>query len=96
MKFNKCQDCSTEFIFKRSDCPKCHSSKIQETEIVEGKALDAVHLIATPNPFPDDYSIIMFETSGGARGFCRTTEELNRGDNVSITEDEFGPVCNRS
>lgn len=96
MKFNKCQDCSAEFLFKRAKCPECSSSSLQQIEVVEGKALETVHLIATPNPFPDDYSVVMFETSGGARGFCRTTQDIKKGNKVSITEDEFGPVCSQN
>lgn len=96
MKFNKCLECSTEYVFKRVTCPNCHSQKLEQLEVVKGKAVDSVHLIATPSPFPDEYSIVLFETPGGARGFCRTLHELKSGDNISITEDEFGPVCSQS
>lgn len=96
MIFNKCQECSAEFLFKRAKCPECHSSELEQIDVNEGKALYSVHLIATPNPFPDDYSVVLFETTGGARGFCRTTQDLKEGDKVSIIEDEFGPVCSPS
>ncbi len=96
MLFNKCQKCSAEFLFKRGVCPECHSSEIKQIEVAEGKVLDSVHLIATPSPFPDAYSIVLFETPGGARGFCRTEQQFSSGEKVAISEDEFGPVCSHS
>lgn len=95
MIFNKCSECSTEFLAKRSSCPNCRSGNISMVDIANGKALESVHLIATPDPFPDEYSIILFETPGGARGFCRTPDEVTAGDQLAITKDESGPVCRK-
>lgn len=96
MNFNKCNDCGTEFLFSRAFCPKCHSGNLASIEVTSGKVLESVHLIATPDPFPDDYSVVLFETGSGARAFCRTNAELKRGDSVSVTVDEYGPVCSPS
>lgn len=95
MIFNRCSDCSTEFLAKRSSCPNCRSGNISKVDISQGVALESVHLIATPHPFPDEYSIILFETAGEARGFCRTVDEIAAGDPVVVTQDEHGPVCRK-
>lgn len=95
MIFNKCSECSTEFLAKRSACPNCGSGNISKVDINEGKAVESVHLIATPHPFPDEYSIILFETPGGARGFCRTTDDVAFGEPVVVSLDEHGPVCKK-
>ena len=93
MEINICTKCSSEFTFKRAVCPKCGSRELSKKEIGHATVLDCVHLIATPEPFPDDYSVVMFQTGDGTRGFCRTTYELKSGDGVRIRSDEYGPVC---
>lgn len=96
MMFHKCPNCSAEFLFGRAACPNCHSTKLEKTEVNTGKVVETVHLIATPDPFPDEYSIVLFETENGARGFCRTDAQLQTGDSIVLKEDEFGPVCSHS
>lgn len=93
MNFNKCAKCFSEYVFKRAVCPKCGSKEFSLVDITTGRALDSVHLIATPDPFPDDYSVVLFETGSGARGFCRTTSEIKAGEALRISMDENGPVC---
>ncbi len=93
MELNRCAKCSEEFVFKRAVCPKCGSQEFTKALVTGAVALDSVHLIATPEPFPDDYSVVLFEAQGGARGFCRTTFEVKRGDRLKIKDDENGPVC---
>lgn len=95
MKFNMCSDCLTEFLFERSSCPKCHSKNIKSEEINNGEVVDVVSLIATPFPYPDQYKIVMFTTPRGATGFCRTANDVERGDKIRIYDDELGPVCLR-
>lgn len=93
MKISKCMKCSGEFVFSRAVCPKCGSMDFSRVEVDRAMALDSVHLIATPEPFPDDYSVVLFEIGSGARGFCRTTSDVKRGDRLKIEMDEYGPVC---
>lgn len=95
MIFHRCSRCSEEFLMKRPFCPKCGSGEIAEVEVDEGKVVEEVHLIATPDPFPDEYTVVLFQTPGGAKGFCRTVDQVAPGDGVSIAVDEFGPVCSR-
>lgn len=68
---------------------------MSQVDISKGSAIDSVHLIATPSPFPDEYDIVMFKTEGGSIGFCRSTEQIGPGDSLEITADEFGPLCSR-
>ena len=93
MKFNECRECSTEFLFSRASCPKCGSEELHTVDVEKGKALEVVPLIATPSPFPDEYSIVLFQTPKGSRGFCRTTEKISKGQEIRISVDEYGPVC---
>lgn len=94
MKFNECMKCSTEFLFSRAVCPECGSEDIATTDVKNGKAVEVVHLIATPAPFPDEYSVVLFQTPNGTRGFCRTTAPISKGQDIEITGDEYGPLCN--
>ena len=93
MEFFKCTKCSEEYVFRRAVCHKCGSEEFTGVDITQGTAIDSVHLIATPEPMPDDYSVVMFQTPNGARGFCRTVSEIKRGDRIRINVDEYGPVC---
>ena len=93
MELYRCSKCSSEYVFRRAVCPKCGSKGFESVEVKNVVALDSVHLIATPEPFPDDYSVVMFQTDNGARGFCRTTSDVKRGDRLRIGMDENGPVC---
>lgn len=93
MEFSKCIKCSGEFLFRRALCPKCGSSEFATVDVTAAKALDSVHLIVTPEPFPDEYSVVLFQTDAGTKGFCRTTSEVKNGDRLKINMDENGPVC---
>lgn len=93
MELYRCGSCSGEYVFRRAVCPKCGSKNFNPVEVNSGVALDSVHLIATPEPFPDDYSVVLFQTDAGAKGFCRATSEVKRGDRIRIGMDENGPVC---
>lgn len=93
MELYRCSKCSSEYVFRRAVCPKCGSKGFDSVEVKSAVALDSVHLIATPEPFPDDYSVVMFQSGNGARGFCRTTSDVKRGDRLRIGMDENGPVC---
>lgn len=95
MEINMCRKCSSEFLFKRCVCPKCGSREFVKTDVTEATALDFVHLIATPEPFPEDYTVVLFRTDNGGMGFCRTSAELNRGDRIKLLMDELGPVCEK-
>lgn len=96
MKFYRCSSCSSEYVFNRAACQKCHSSRLEAFEVTEATALESIHLVATPEPYPEDYSVVMFEIGSGAKGFCRTTDAVRPGEKVKITVDEYGPVCRRS
>ncbi len=93
MELYRCVKCSVEFVFRRAVCPKCGSRDFTRSAVEVAIALDSVHLIATPEPFPDDYSIVLFQAESGAKGFCRTTSEVKRGDRLKIKNDDYGPTC---
>ncbi len=93
MIFYRCASCSREYVFRRSKCPKCGSKDFSAVEITSATALDSVHLIATPEPFPDEYDVVLFQTESGSRGFCRATSQIKRGDKLKIRTDEVGILC---
>lgn len=95
MEFQKCARCGTEFLFRRSRCAQCRSEEFHPVEHARCTVVDSLHLIATPDPFPDQYSLILFRTENGGKGFCRTDEVLEAGMEVDLSRDEFGPVCFR-
>ena len=93
MEFQKCSKCSSEFAFGRAVCPRCGSKEFSMANVTGAVALDSVKLIATPEPFPDGYSVVLFQAESGAKGFCRTNSEIRKGDRLKIGMDEYGPVC---
>ncbi len=80
------------FVVRRDYCPKCHSKEIEEKEFSEAVVVRSVKLVSTPEPFPDEYYLIYaeFEKTGF---FCRSTEELEPGTEISVREDEYGWTC---
>ncbi len=95
MEFQKCTDCGSEYLFRRRRCPECGSVKFESVEYSKGTVVDSVALIASPDPFPDQYIIVLFKTEGGSMGFCRTDVEMNPGMEIQLKNDESGPVCAR-
>ena len=96
MQVNRCNSCGTQFLVTRIACPDCSGSDMTRIDVNGGNVIESVELIATPEPFPDRYSIVYFEADGGVRGFCRSEEKLAPGDRISISEDANGPVCRKS
>lgn len=94
MKISRCGNCDAKFLVGRVFCPSCKSDAIEMIDLLEGKVIEIVSLVATPEPFPDNYSIAMIDANGIVL-FARTDESLKKGDSVGITEDEFGPICNK-
>lgn len=95
MEFQKCLVCGTEYLFRRRRCTECGSEEFRAVEETKCTVVDSVSLIATPDPFPDQYSIVLFRTESGGRGFCRSEEALESGTSVELKKDEYGPVCVR-
>lgn len=93
MEFRKCVECGTEYLFPRRRCSGCGSEDFEKIPALNGVVEDSVHLIATPEPFPEEYSIILFRTEGGGKGFCRSDTDIEPGTGIAVTEDDSGPVC---
>lgn len=94
MRISRCRNCNAKFLVGRVFCPSCKSDAIEMINLVGGKVIEIVSLVATPEPFPDSYSIAMIDADG-IMVFARTDESLKKGDSVRITEDGFGPLCNK-
>lgn len=95
MIINRCRSCGHEFLVKRVRCPSCHGEDFDQIHIHEGTVLDCVDLIATPEPFPDSYSIVLARTDNDVRLFCRSEKRVRAGTVVSISDSELGPVCSK-
>ncbi len=93
MEFQKCAGCGALYLFRRRRCPECRTKEFSAVDEVNCTVVDTVPLIATPDPFPDKYSIVLFRTEGGGKGFCRTEEPLEPGTSVQLKLDQYGPVC---
>lgn len=92
MKINSCRNCGTRFLVARSICPNCGKEDFESIPVKNGTVLESVELIASPEPFPDRYYLVLLDVDG-TRVFCRSEEKLKEGSEVKITEDNMGPVC---
>lgn len=92
MKFSVCNDCKARFLVPRNFCPECNSSDISERILDSGVVIYCVKLIATPEPFPDQYYLILAENSG-LKFFCRSDNELEEGTPVKVQQTANGIVC---
>lgn len=92
MIMNRCTGCGETFLVKRAFCPECHSSKIEEFEVGEATVVISLKLVATPEPYPDEYFLV-FAEHNGTGFFCRSEENLKAGSKIRITSDEDGLIC---
>ncbi len=96
MNINLCKHCGKKFVVKRAICPNCGNEDIEQITVSKGKVVESVDLIASPDPFPEKYSIILVESTEGVRLFCRSQESIPSGTEVEISVDALGPVCKQS
>ena len=92
MDYHKCMSCGKEFLVKRDFCPSCHSTDIKDSNFNRGVVVHSVKLIATPAGFPDEYYVIMGRHSE-ILFFARSPVFLEPGTEITINDDEGGPVC---
>lgn len=92
MKSYTCSNCGFSFLVRRDFCPECRSKVITEGNILGGTVIYSVKLTATPEPFPDQYYLLLV-TDGNIRFFCRSEENIPEGGKVKLTESESGPCC---
>ncbi|MDS0257436.1 hypothetical protein ApAK_07130 [Thermoplasmatales archaeon AK] len=92
MNYHSCEDCGEKFLVDRAFCPRCHSERIQKRQIETGRVISVVHLVATPEPYPDQYSLVLAEAEG-VKFFCRSTDKVARGDPVKLSDTDDGLIC---
>lgn len=92
MNYSHCGNCGSRFLIPRIFCPECNSTAIATSEITSGTVIHCVKLIATPEPYPDEYYTIYAEYEG-VKFFCRSSEELTPGTKVQVEDTESGIVC---
>ncbi|MEM3676393.1 MAG: hypothetical protein QXV22_04990 [Thermoplasmataceae archaeon] len=92
MRIYECGECGERFLVERVFCPKCHSENIKGLEIDRGKVLNTVSLVATPEPYPDKYTLVLAEYDG-TRFFCRSEGDVKPGDTVIVKETPDGLIC---
>lgn len=95
MQYNKCRSCKGEFLVKRDFCPFCRSSDFDQPDLNGGVVLYSVKLVATPEGFPNEYYVVMCKFSNVVF-FCRSENYLEPGSEITIMEDQNGPVCTSS
>ena len=92
MEFQVCRKCGEKFLVKRDFCPRCFSTDIGTSPIKYGKAIESVRLIAGPEGFPDEYFVV-YVSCDGVGVFCRSDTYIPPGSEVSVSDDNLGPVC---
>lgn len=95
MNYFKCKHCNTTFLVKRDFCPSCFSKDIENLEAREGIVSHSIHLMATPEKFPDEYYLIVGKSSGIVF-FCNSSVNIEPGEKVIIENGREGPTCNPS
>lgn len=95
MKYSRCGKCGTGFLVSRTFCPKCSSQVLQEVEFENGKVIHSVRLIATPEPYPDEYYLVLAEHDG-VRFFCRSDESLEADAEITVSDDDSGITCRKA
>ncbi|MCL4438885.1 MAG: hypothetical protein M1616_05940 [Candidatus Thermoplasmatota archaeon] len=94
MKIYRCRNCKNRFLVFRFICPSCGMTGLETVPVIKGKVIETVMLKATPEPFPENYSVVKAD-SDGIIVFCRTLERLQKGDEIMIEDDDLGPVCSK-
>lgn len=92
MLMNRCKACGETFLVKRAFCPKCHSSKVEEFEVGEATVISSLKLVATPEPFPDEYFLVFAEYKGTGF-FCRSEEDLKVGSKIRFDSGTDELIC---
>lgn len=92
MKYSKCSKCNARFLVPRDFCPECNSKEITELSLKSGTVLHCVKLIATPEPYPEQYFLVLAEDAG-LKFFCRSNEEVKEGTAINVEETEDGIIC---
>ncbi len=95
MNINRCRNCGTRFLVARSICPKCGKENFEQVPAASGIVLESVELIATPDPYPDRYYLVLLDVDD-VKAFCRSQEKLREGSTVYIRDDDLGPICTRA
>lgn len=95
MKYYECSECGDRFLVRRIICPSCKSNAVTEKEFNTGKVLECVKLIATPEPYPAEYFLILAEYSG-IKFFCRSELEIQSGAEIEVHDNEDGITCDLS
>ncbi len=96
MKLMKCTSCGEAFLVPRVRCPKCLGENFTEIDVSEGIVSDCIEIMATPDPYPERYFLVMAKTEGGVAVFCRSDIELGKGSTVAIEDSDLGPVCRKA
>ncbi|MEM0156908.1 MAG: zinc ribbon domain-containing protein [Thermoplasmataceae archaeon] len=92
MNINRCRNCGTRFLVARSVCPKCGKEDFEHVPAASGTVLESVELIATPDPYPDRYYLVLLDVDD-VKVFCRSQEKLKEGSMAEIRDDDLGPTC---
>ena len=95
MNINRCRSCGTKFLVARSICPRCGKEDFEHVPARSGIVLESVELIATPDPYPDKYYLVLLDVDD-VRVFCRSQEKLREGSQADIQDDELGPICRKT
>lgn len=93
MDFVKCQECGREYLFSRVRCSSCGSMDLKKGEIFSARILERIHLIATPDTFPDEYDVAFVRTENGMNVFCRLENTLEPGTIVTLQRNASGITC---
>ncbi len=92
MNINRCRNCGSKFLVSRSICPRCGKEDFDHVPVQSGIVVESVELIATPEPYPDNYHLVLLSVDG-VKIFCRSQEKLIEGSRVVIQDDDLGPTC---
>ncbi len=92
MNSYSCSECGKRFLVLRDFCPDCHSTDIKVQELNTGTVLHCVELIATPEPYPDQYFLVLAENDG-LKFFCRSSGAVEEGSRVTVEDTEEGIIC---
>ncbi len=95
MKYMECNDCGAVSLVQRDFCPKCRSENLDRKKLTGGRVIYSVKLVATPEPYPQEYFLVLAE-SGRLKFYCRSDEELGEGEVISLTDSENGVIGSRS
>ena len=92
MNIMECENCGMKFLVSRSICPRCGKEDFDHFPVQNGVVLESVELIATPDPYPDKYYLVLLLVDG-VKIFCRSQEKLKEGTRVGVKDDDLGPIC---